>query len=183
MKKAKFQIRFTEKILYFSVFTLFYVVLRAFCEFDIEKISVSFVYIPAFLTGIFLGPVYGLFAGLTGELLATLLTRQTISLLLLLGGGLYGAVMGTVFRYGYIKNKYMKIGAGAFSVLVIVVYVINTIAYMLPPLSLYTTYYDALMARLPQFIVVLVNTAATAGLYYPLSKTTFKYLTKNKKKR
>jgi ECF transporter S component (folate family) len=183
MKKAKFQIRFTIKTLYFAVFTLFYVILRAFCEFSIYNINVSFVYIPAFLTGIFLGPVYGLFAGLTGDLLAMLLTRQTISVLLLLGGGLYGAVMGTVFKYGYIKNEYIKISAGAFSVLVIVVYVINTIAYMLPPFSSYTTYYNALMARLPQFIVIVVNTAATLGLYYPLSKTTFKYLTKRKKKR
>lgn len=172
-----YKLKLSQKIAYTAVFAAICVVLK-FVKFDTGNLSITFSYIPNFLAGIFLGPIYGLAVGFTGDLLGTLLKGWTISPLILLGNALMGFIVGIVYRYSYIKNIYFKIIAGAFCVLVIVTYGINTYAQLLPPISRFPTFLISLSARLPQGLVLAINTGLVMALYTVFDKTIFKNLEK-----
>lgn len=175
-----YKLKLSQKIAYTAVFAAICVVFKS-VKFPLGNfVEVSFSYIPNFLSGIFLGPIYGLAVGFTGDLLGTLInaTGRPISPLILVGNSLMGGVMGFVFRYAYIKNAYYKIAAGAFCVLIIVTFGIITIALTLPPLSYYPSYFIALPTRLPQVLVLAINTGLVMGLYTVFDKIIFKDLPK-----
>lgn len=177
-----YKMNLTQKIAYSAVFAAICVVLK-YVKFPLGGfVWVSFAYIPDILAGIFLGPVYGLAVGFSGDLLGTLLQGQAISPLILLGNTLIGGIAGVVFHYSYIKNVYFKIAAAAFCVLVIVTFGVNTVAQLLPPISRYATYLISLTARLPQIIVLAINTGLIMGLYAVFEKTIFKNFEKTNKK-
>lgn len=168
-----YKLKLSQKIAFAAVFAALCIIIK-FLTFPALGLKISFSYIPNFLAGIFLGPVYGMAVGFTGDILGTTLQGNTISPLILLGNTLMGGIMGVVFKYSYVKNIYLKIIAGAFCVLVIVTYGINTIAMVLPPLKYYSTYIISLSARIPQGIVLAVNTILVVSLFLALDKTFFK---------
>ena len=168
-----YKLKFTQKISFAAVFAAVCIIVKSL-KFTALGVSVSFSYIPNFLSAIFLGPVYAMAVGFTGDILGTLLQGGTISPLILIGNTLMGGIMGMVFKYSYVKNLILKIIAGAFCVLVIVTYGINTLAMILPPLNIYSTYIMALSVRIPQGIVLAVNTLLVITLYFTLDKIYFK---------
>ena len=168
-----YNLKITQKIAFTAVFAAICILFK-FVKFPLYTVEISFSYIPNFLAGIFLGPLYGMAVGFTGDIIGTLLKGFSPSPLILLGNTLIGGIMGFVYRYAYIKNIYFKIIGGAFCVFVIVTLGINTLALTLPPISRYASYLIALPTRIPQIIVVTVNTGLVLGLYPVFKNIIFK---------
>lgn len=149
-------------------------------------LKISFSYIPNFMAGIFLGPYYGFVVGVSGDLIGTIIQGQSPLVLFSLGNALMGFCMGMVFHYSYIKNAYFKIIGGAFAVLVTVTYGINTLAFTAPaPLGtgMYADYFIALSARIPQGLILVINTVIVLGLYTAVEKAYFSKFRRRKKQK
>ncbi|NLK17062.1 MAG: folate family ECF transporter S component [Clostridiales bacterium] len=178
-----YKLTVSQKIAFSAVLAAICVVVKVFKFTALPGLEISFSYTPNFLAGIFLGPMYGGLVGLVGDLIGTLIQGKAISPLITLGNTLIGALMGIAFRYAYINNVYMKIVFGAFMVLIVVTYGINTVALVLPPLSLYSSYMIALSVRIPQATMLALNTLIVIGLYEVLDRTIFMPYKEEKKKR
>lgn len=177
-----YKLKETQKIAFSAVLAAICVVVKIFKFKALPGLDISFSYIPNFLAGIFLGPIYGGAVGLVGDLLGTIIKGDSWSVLITIGNTLIGVLMGVAFRYAYIKNVHMKIIFGAFMVLVIVTYGINTLGLVLPPVKLYPTFPIALATRIPQAAMLALNTAITVGLYEALDRTIFAPYKEGKKK-
>ncbi|MDD4003492.1 MAG: folate family ECF transporter S component [Clostridia bacterium] len=179
-----YKLSFNQKIAFSAVLAAICIAIKSI-SINIPPLKISFSYIPNFLAGIYLGPLYGLAVGLVGDVLGTLIQGGTPIILFAIANSLIGFCMGMVFHYSYVKNLYFKIIAGAFTVLVIVTYGVNTLAFTLPaPLGwpLYATYTIALTSRMLQGVVLAVNTAIVLALYPVLDKAYFnKYKLKSQK--
>ena len=167
-------ISLTKKIVFAALFAAIAVVLKLYSWNVSNSLKVSFLYLPCFLSGIFLGPVYGFLTGVSGDLLGTLLKPNgVISPFMVFNSGLIGGIMGTVFHIKFLKNFYLKIIIGAAAVLIVVTLGLNTFAMTLPPLNYYPTFFVALATRWMQPVVVSVNTGLTIALAEVLRRTVF----------
>lgn len=173
-----YKLKHTQKIAFAAAFAAFCIIFKSF-NFSYFGVRLSFSYIPNFLAGIFLGPLYGMAVGFTGDLTGTLLSGYPISPLILLGNTLMGGIVGVAFHYSYIKNLYYKIIYAGFGVLVIVTLGINTFAMTLPPDPRFATYMIALTARIPQSLVLALNTGIVIALYIAIDKIYFKNFRKH----
>jgi ECF transporter S component (folate family) len=175
----------TQKIAFSAVLAAICVVIKS-VSITTFTLKISFSYIPNFMAGIFLGPYYGFVVGVSGDLIGTIIQGQSPLVLFSLGNALMGFCMGMVFHYSYIKNAYFKIIGGAFAVLVTVTYGINTLAFTAPaPLGtgMYADYFIALSARIPQGLILVINTVIVLGLYTAVEKAYFSKFRRRKKQK
>lgn len=170
-----YRLTLTQKIAFSAVLAAVCIVIKS-VSFYMFSLKISFSYIPNFIAGIFLGPYYGFVVGIVGDLLGTVIQGNTPLILFALGNGLLGFLMGMVFHYSYIKNIYFKIICGAFAVLVIVTYGISTLALAVPApfgIGQYATYLLALATRIPQGLILAINTVIVIGIYTAIEKAYF----------
>jgi ECF transporter S component (folate family) len=179
-----YKLSLNQKIAFSAVLAAICIAIKSI-SINIPPLKISFSYIPNFLAGIYLGPICGLAVGLIGDVLGTLIQGGTPIILIAAANGLMGFSMGMVFHYSYVNNLYFKIIAGAFTVLVLVTYGINTLAFILPaPFGwpLYANYTIALTARMLQGVVLAANTVIVLAIYPVLDKAYFnKYKPKKQK--
>lgn len=172
-----YQFKLTQKIAIAGMLAAVAVVLGT-VKIRMPGLTISFLYVPCLLGGIILGPVYGMAVGLVGDGLGTLFSGFTVAPLILLSNALIGGISGTVYKYAYVKNKYLKIIAAVFCVLFIVTYGINSYALTVPPATVYASYLLALSTRIVyQTPVVVINTVLVLLIFVVLEKTVLvKYL-------
>ena len=164
----------TQKIVFTGLFAALAVVFKMI-KISLYVVNISFFYIPCFISGIVLGPLYALGVGLTGEILGPIFAGNTPAPLIAVSGALLGFIMGLVCNVKSIKNIYIKIVTGAFLCLIIVTLGINAYALTIPPALIYPDYQTALSVRIVgQTPMVAINTGLTLIIYAMLNDTILK---------
>jgi len=174
------QLSVTRRVAFSAMFAALAIVLKIYSLPVTPNTRLSFLYLPCFLSGIFLGPLSGFLVGAAGDLLGSIISpKGSLSPLLIINSGLIGFLMGVCFHKLGIKNLYVKIAAGTVSVMLIVSLTINPLAQMLPPIGRYDNFWVALTERLllpfPLFqpIVVILNGLITVPAAFALKQTIF----------
>ncbi len=166
----------TKKMVYTAVLIAICTITNYYTIYLLNRVlAVSFTYLPCFVAGVFLGPVYGLVVGLAGDFLG-LVFGGIIGLFnpfIFLASGLLGLIPGLVFRYLKI-NDYAKVVISFLICLVVCTAGLNTFGiWFLGSRS--KTFWAFLIARLPwQALMVSVNAGITYAIFNPLKKYVFK---------
>ncbi|NCA66529.1 MAG: folate family ECF transporter S component [Clostridia bacterium] len=166
----------TKKMVYTAVLIAIATIANYYTIYLLNRVlAVSFTYLPCFVAGVFLGPVYGLAVGIAGDFLGLVFSGNIglINPFILIASGLLGLIPGLVFRY--IKlNNYAKIVISFLICLLICTAGLNTFGIWIYG-SRSKTFWAFLLARLPwQTLMVTVNVGITYAIFNPLKKYVFK---------
>lgn len=165
-----YNLRLSQKIAFAGFFSAL-VVVFSLIRIDTPFMVVSFKYLPIFLAGTILGPIYGCAVGLVGDALGTLLRGYAIAPLIMAGNGLQGLIVGLAMMIKPIKNTHIKLLIGMFCSLLFVTYGVNAYALTIEPSTraYFPTYAYSLSTRIvTQTPVVAVNAALTLMGYSAL---------------
>ncbi len=167
----------TKKAVYTAVLIALSTIANYYTIYLLNRVlAVSFTYLPCFVAGVFLGPVYGLAVGLIGDFLGLVLGGLIglFNPFILLASGLLGLIPGLVFRY--LKcNDYAKIIISFLICLVVCTSGLNTFGIWIYG-SRSKTFWAFLISRLPwQALMVGVNAGITYAVYNPLKRYVFKF--------
>lgn len=156
----------TKKIATMGILTAASVLLNIY-SIPTPTFSISFTYIPLFISGALLGPFAGLGVGLIGDILGVFIRGDAFNPLIWVSTGLIGFISGIVFKFSSL-NDYIKI-----LISFLLVYVICTIALNTTALWLMfggnRTYFAYLAIRLPlQTPVWAINLGTAVLIWKPI---------------
>ncbi len=134
-----------------------------------QDISISFVYLVSFISGVFLGPIAGFSVGVIGDLIGCLIApKGPYAITITLSCGLMGVLPWLVFKFFKKLPKYLKIVLSFLFVFIICSVLINTTTWYFMYNSK-TDYFVYLFTRnTMQAIVVVVNCVIMCLLYKPI---------------
>ena len=134
-------------------------------------ISISFTYIIAFLSGVFLGPIEGFAVGAIGDGIGCIIApKGPYAVTVTISSALMGVLFWIIFRYLKRIPVYFRIILGYVLVFFVCSVLINTTTWYFM-YSSKSNYFVYLFSRnVFQLIVVAVNCALTCVLYRPLGK-------------
>lgn len=174
MKRFRFP---TKKLAYVAVLTAIAIVLNIF-SFDIGlpySLKLSFVALPCFIAGAFLGPIYGFSVGFLGDFLGFLI-RPFGNYIPLIGvaTGLLGLLPGLIFRFTKLNDN-IKIALSFVLSLIICTAGVNTFALWHYFSGHSKTFWAYLVLRLPfQSIIMVINATLAYTVFFPLKKYVMK---------
>lgn len=174
MKKATIS---TKKLVYTATLTAIAAVLNIFVVVPAQYFAVTFVALPCFFAGVFLGPVYGFTVGLLGDLIGCIIHPLGPYIPLIgIASGLLGFIPGIIFQYVKL-NDYIKIGLAYLLCLIICTAGVNTFALWYTYGKVSRTFWAYLILRLPyQAIMTVINASITYIVFVPLKKFVFRPL-------
>lgn len=126
----------------------------------------SFIYVPCFVAGIFMGPIAGLTVGFVGDLLGYFIAPQGDFMpLVLLASTLVGLIPGLVFKY--LKgNTTLKITLSFILCYIICTAGLNTFAVWDRYFASTRTFFSYLLLRLPfQTLNIVANFVLVLSIY------------------
>lgn len=166
----------TKKITSIAMLTAIAVLLNVFTiNTGVKDSRISFIYIPAFIGGVFISPFAGFAIGFIGDLLGGIYSMLgPYNPIIGIASGLLGLIPGLIFKYLKI-NDYLKIVLTFVATLIICTAGINTFALFLM-YSKGKTYWAYLVARLPfQIAVAAMNATILILAWKPLQILNKKY--------
>lgn len=174
MKKASLS---TKKLVYTATLTAIATIFNIFVFYPAKYFAVSFVALPCFIAGAFLGPVHGFGVGILGDLLGCIIHPQGPYLPLIgIASGLLGFIPGIVFQYFKMGN-FLKVKVALSYILTLIICTsgLNTFALWQVFNKDGKSFFAYLALRLPfQVIVSFVNGILSYALMITLEKYVFK---------
>lgn len=139
-------------------------------------ISISFTYVVAFLSGVFLGPIDGFAVGAIGDGIGCIIApKGPYAVTVTISSALMGVLFWFIFRFCRKLPVYVRIVLGYLLVFVVCSVLINTTTWYFM-YSSKANYFAYLFSRnVFQIIVVAVNCALTCALFMPISKVMSKF--------
>lgn len=136
-----------------------------------SDISISFTYIIAFLSGVFLGPIDGFAVGAIGDGIGCIIApKGPYAPSVTLSSALMGVIFWTVFKLFRRLPFYLKIIIGYLLVFVVCSVLINSTTWYIM-YSSKANYFDYLWSRnVFQIIIVAINCVLSCALYNPIKK-------------
>ncbi len=161
----------TKKITYTAVFTTLSVFFNVFDLPMNHTNSLSLVFIPCFIAGVFLGPWLGAASGFLGDVIAHLLHPRGVYIpFISISSALYGFIPGMLFALKK-GNPYLKTVISYILCFILCTAGFNNVGLWLTYAFGKKTFIVYSMARLPfQGIISGINCALTVGVCFALGK-------------
>lgn len=161
-----------KKIAYVSLFTAIATVFNIFSvPMGGGTNFISFVYIPCFFAGTFLGPIFGFLVGVSADVLGQLISPKGDYLPLIgIASGLLAAIPGMIFK---IKKLHFTVKILICFILILIFCTagLNTLAIYLRYSTKKVSYFAYMIPRvIPQLLPLAINVVVVMYLYLPMQK-------------